>query len=85
VIGSTAASTSQYPHPRTGRTTRGRAGSRHDASLPPGIARINVIQQGNENARVQSLVNPVVHLDQDKGWITSGSLASSSTSFLLLR
>jgi hypothetical protein len=29
---------------------------------------IDVIQQGNQNARVQPLVNPVVHLDQDNGW-----------------
>src|SRR5438067_3774637 len=30
--------------------------------------RIDVIQQRDQNTWMQSLVNPVVHLDQDKRW-----------------
>jgi hypothetical protein len=30
--------------------------------------RVDVIQQGNENAGVQTLVNPVIHLYENKGW-----------------
>jgi hypothetical protein len=45
---------------------------------------IDVIQQGDQNARVQTRVNPVVHLDQDRRWNHRGSVASS-TRFLQLR
>jgi hypothetical protein len=31
-------------------------------------AGINIVEQRNENAWMEALVNPVIHLDQDKCW-----------------